>query len=77
MRGAKFGAIRPDGGHGIRRIHEGVVFRDAAIVVQAMNLAIGPVKPLCLIPLAAIADGEIQIARFVKHDPGPEVLPPF
>lgn len=66
-------AIAPDGGIGFSVTDEGIIGGDAAVVVEAMDFAVGARDILSVRALAAFADGEVEITLAIEGDTAAKV----
>ena len=66
-------AVAPDRLHGARRVHERVVLRRRAVVVDAMDLAVRALQVLRRVEVAAVADRVVEELVLVEEEPGAEV----
>ena len=66
-------AVAPDGGVGFGVTDEGIIRRDAAVVVEAVDFAVGARDVLGVFALAAFADAEEEIALAIEGDAAAEV----
>src|SRR5690606_28545336 len=66
-------SVRPDCLFGARCVYEGVVLRNAAIVVQAKHLTMIHFQVLRILLGAPLTGAEIQIAIIVENNPASKV----
>ncbi len=60
-------AIAPDAGHRARRVHKGIVGWNGAVVIDAVNLAKRRIQPLGVGHVAALAQGEEEMALVIEQ----------